>query len=231
MSTKLILYCRVSTEEQAEHGVSMDAQEAQLRAYVAAHSLEVLDVVRDNGVSARTLARRDGLQRALAALRAGDADGLVVTKLDRLSRSVRDVLDLADAAKDARWQLHSVAEHLDTSTAAGRFVLTVLAGLAQMEREQVGERTRAALAHLRSQRKRTSGRPPFGYRFEAGYEVDEPAEQAILGEILELRGAGLGPRRIAGELDARGIDNPRTGHGFTPGTVQAIVRTAERRAG
>ena len=108
--------------------------------------------------------------------------------------------------------------------------MTILAGLAQMEREQTGERTREALAHLRRQGKRTSGKPPFGYRFDDGREVKNPAEQSILGVILELRGQGLGPRRIARELAKVNTPNPRTGRSFSPGTVQAVVRTAERRA-
>ncbi len=182
------------------------------------------------GVSGKSLSGRGGLQQVLAALRAGEADGLVVAKLDRLSRSVRDVLDLVDEAGRRGWQLHSIAEHLDTSTASGRFTLTVLAGLAQMEREQVAERTRAALAHLRSQGKRTSGRAPFGYRFEAGHEVEAPVERPALARILELRADGLGPRRLARALADEQLPNPRTGRAFTPGTLQAIVRTAERRA-
>ncbi|MHC4135089.1 MAG: recombinase family protein [Planctomycetota bacterium] len=227
---RVLAYCRVSTEEQVENGVSMAAQEERVRAYADAHGLDLLDVVRDNGVSARTVAKRAGLQRILHDLRAGQADGVVVAKLDRLSRTTRDVLDLVARADREGWQLHSIQEHLDTRTSHGRFVVTVLAGLAQMEREQTSERTKAALAHLRRQGRRTSGRPPFGFRFEAGLEVGVPAEQEVLRAMLDLRAEGLGARRIARELAGRGAANPRSGRPFTPGTVQAIVRTAERRS-
>jgi len=227
---RVLAYCRVSTDDQAENGVSMEAQEARALAYCDAHALDVLDVVRDNGASARTVTKRAGLQRVLRDLRAGQADGVVVAKLDRLSRTTRDVLDLVARADREGWQVHSIAEHLDTSTPAGRFTVTILAGLAQMEREQASERTKAALAHLRSQGKRTSGRPPFGFRFEDGLEVEVPAEQEVLAAMLELRSGGLGARRIANELVRRDVVNPRSGQPFSHGTVQAIVRTAERRS-
>lgn len=226
---RVLGYVRVSTEEQAEQGVSMDAQAERLRAYCKASDLELVRLEFDNGVSAKTVAKRPGLRRILRDLRAGRAEGLVVAKLDRLSRSVRDVLDLVDEAGRCGWQVHSIAEKLDTSTPAGRFTLTVLAGLSQMEREQTSERTKEALAHLRRQGKRTSGKAPFGYRFEDGLEVEEAGEQTVLRTILELRAQGLGARRLAGELARRNVCNPRTGRSFSAGTVAAVVRTAERR--
>ena len=136
-------YVRVSTEEQAEQGISPEAQEAQLRAYCEAHRLTLAGLVFENGISGRTIRIRPGLVQALQALRGGDVDGIVVTKLDRLSRSARDVLDLVARAEREGWQVYSIGEHLDTSSPSGRLVLTILAGLAQMEREQTAERTKA----------------------------------------------------------------------------------------
>jgi site-specific DNA recombinase len=224
----VIAYLRVSTEEQACEGVSLAAQERQLRAHCDAHGLELLRVERDEGVSGSRLRSRAGLQRALASLRSGEAAGLVVAKLDRLSRSTRDVLDLVALADRQGWELHSLSEQLDTGTPHGRFFVTMLAGLAQMEREQIAERTRAGMAELRRQGKRISGRPPFGFRFEGSELVEVPAEQAILDHILELLGRGLGARRIRAELGD--MPNPRTGRAFGVGTLQAVLRTAARRA-
>ncbi len=142
----VIAYTRVSTEEQANVGVSLAAQERQLRAHCDARSLALLRVECDEGVSGSRLRTRAGLQRALASLRTGEACGLVVTKLDRLSRSTRDVLDLVALADRQGWELHSLGEQLVTSSPHGRFFVTMLAGLAQMEREQIAERTRAGMA-------------------------------------------------------------------------------------
>ncbi|UCF41683.1 MAG: recombinase family protein, partial [Gemmatimonadota bacterium] len=102
----LVGYCRVSTEEQAREGVSLDAQRKRLAAYCTAHGFELAGVESDEGLSGGVPpAQRPGLTRALEQVRRGEAAGLVVVKLDRLSRSVRDVLDLADSAQCTDWRL------------------------------------------------------------------------------------------------------------------------------
>ncbi len=127
----VIGYARVSTEDQAGNGVSLDAQRHRLEAYCAAHGLTLARVEEDAGISARKTTNRPALQRALVALRRGDAAGLVAIKLDRLSRTTRDVLDLVARAEKEDWALHSIEERLDTSSPQGRFVVTLLGALAQ----------------------------------------------------------------------------------------------------
>lgn len=222
-------YLRVSTTEQADKGVSLDAQRTRLRAYCAAHGLALLRVEEDAGVSARKTSNRPALQRALKALAKGDASGLVAVKLDRLSRTTRDVLDLVARAEKEGWALHSIDERLDTGSPQGRFCVTVLGALAQLEREQAGERTRVALAELRRQGRRISGRPPFGFRFEKGRVVEVEEEQRVLARMRRLAGKGAGSYRIASVLNAEGIANPRTGAPWFWGTVRAILEGAARR--
>ena len=89
-TTKAIGYIRVSTDRQADHGVSLEAQKAKLTAYAALYDLELVEVIVDPGASAKTL-KRPGLQRALQLLRQGQATALLVAKLDRLTRSVKDL--------------------------------------------------------------------------------------------------------------------------------------------
>ncbi len=226
---RVLGYCRVSSVEQATSGISLDAQESRLRAYCAAHGLELVRIDVDRGISAKAMHNRAGLQKALRALRKGDAGGLVAVKLDRLSRSTRDVLDLVERADREGWALHSIEERLDTSSPHGRFVVTVLAGLAQMEREQIGERTRHGMAELRRQGKRTSRFPPFGFKWSDGRRVQVPEEQRILKRILRHREQGLGKRRIAKALNAAGCQNPRTQGLWTPSTLASILRSAARR--
>jgi site-specific DNA recombinase len=177
----------------------------------------------------RSVTASPRLQRALVALKRGDVAGLVAVKLDRLSRTTRDVLDLVAAAERQGWALHSIEERLDTSSPHGRFVVTVLAALAQLEREQVSQRTRAAMAELRRQGRRTSRFARFGYRIEGKHLVPVEAEQRLLRQILALRAQGLGPRRIAGALNADGHANPRRGWPWRYGSVKAILRTVEQR--
>jgi hypothetical protein len=113
MKTRVVGYVRVSSEQQAEDGVSLDAQKARLRAYALAMDLELVAVDEDAGVSAKSIQSRPGLLRALSRLDAGDADGILVVKLDRLTRSVRDLGDLVERYFVARFSLLSVLAGVD----------------------------------------------------------------------------------------------------------------------
>jgi DNA invertase Pin-like site-specific DNA recombinase len=213
-------YRRVSTEEQAESGLSLQAQSRRLRAWAEAQGYELVGIESDEEVSGMTWPeKRAGLSAALEALRQGEADGLVATKLDRLSRRVQDMLSLADAFDRNGWLLATVEESIDTTTASGRFFLTQLAGMAQWERDTIAERTQAALAQLARNGRRRSGEAPFGYRHtEAGQVVQEPTEQRTLRRMLKLREDGAGPQEIANQLNEAG----RYKRNGKPWTRQAV---------
>lgn len=205
--TKAVGYIRVSTDKQADHGVSLDAQRAKLDAYAALYDLTLVEVIVDAGASAKTL-DRPGLQRALAMLRKGQAHALLVAKLDRLTRSVEDLGELIRTVfVPGKADLLSVGEQIDTRTAAGRLVLNVLGSVAQWERETIGERTRDALAHKRANGERTSLYAPYGYRLAADDKtlVADEAEQAMLAAIREARQRGLSQRAVVAELTRQGF--------------------------
>jgi site-specific DNA recombinase len=162
ITRRTIGYVRVSTEDQAREGVSMAAQEARIAAYCTAMGWHVSEVISDAGESAKTL-KRPGIVRLLEYVSAGGIERIVVAKLDRLTRSVRDLAELIDLCTKHDVALVSVGETLDTSTAAGRMVVNMLGVVAQWEREAIGERTATSLAHKRRQRL-TYGPTPFGYR-------------------------------------------------------------------
>src|SRR3954454_13023748 len=161
-SMKAIGYVRVSTDRQADHGVSLEAQEAKIRAMATIHSAELLDVIVDGGESAKSL-NRPGLQRLLALINSGQVQAVIVAKLDRLTRSVKDLCGLLELLEKRKVALISVSESLDTGSAAGRLVITIMGAVSQWEREAIGERTRDALRHKRSQGHR-AGNLPYGYR-------------------------------------------------------------------
>lgn len=190
--TRVVGYIRVSTEAQADGGVSLEAQRAKLSAYATAMDLDLVAVHVDAGLSAKTLAR-PGVLAALAMLEGGEAEGLLVAKLDRLTRSVRDLGDLVERYFSARFSLLSVADSIDTRSAAGRLVLNVLASVAQWEREATGERTRDALAHLRREGVRLGGAALGWKRTEAtddnGRRVVAKSDDELsaVARILELR--------------------------------------------
>lgn len=234
-------YLRVSTEEQAKEGVSLAAQRRRIEAWAVAHDSEVAAVFEDDGLSGSLgPERRPGLAAALAMLKRGEANCLVVLKLDRLFRRTRGVLDLVDLSERHRWSLCSVSESLDTKSASGRMVVTVLAAFAQMERDLAAERTVMAFDELRKQGRATSRFTSWGLRTADGaFEVSKgerrklqacEAEVAILELVLVLRSQGLGARRIAGALNTRQISNPRTGRVWTKRQAETLIHAAGGRA-
>lgn len=201
---KTIGYVRVSTDKQAEQGVSLEAQEAKIRAMATVHGSEVSEVIVDGGESAKTL-NRPGMAKLLAVVDAGAVKVVIVAKLDRLTRSVKDLCELLERFERRGVSLVSVAESLDTGSAAGRLVLNIMTAVSQWEREAIGERTRDALRHKRSQGQRI-GNIPFGSRLASDGEHLEPdtAEQAALSEIHGLRNDGATLRGIAAALNHKG---------------------------
>lgn len=224
--TTAIAYLRVSSEKQADHGVSLDAQRDKVEAYAKLYDLELVEVVVDAGVSAKSL-DRPGLNRALGMLEAGEAAALLVVKLDRLTRSVADLGKLVETYFSGRWDLLSVSEQIDTRSAAGRLVLNVLASVSQWEREVIGERTSAAMQFKRSQREYTGGAVPFGYRLDSDgvHIVEHKAEQAVIALARQLKSAGNSLRRVAAGLAEAGHLS-RAGRPFTPKAIQGMVAEA-----
>ena len=206
-TTRTVGYIRVSTDKQVDHGVSLDAQRTKLEAYAALYDLELVEVIVDAGGSAKTL-DRPGLQRALAMLDKGQAEALLVAKLDRLTRSVKDLGTLVEQYFSSdKITLLSVADSIDTRTAAGRLVLNVLGSVAQWERETISERTTDALHHLRSQGHKTGGDVPYGYAVAADGKtlVAAGGEQVLLDAIRSARQRGLSQRQVVAELALQGF--------------------------
>lgn len=224
--TKALGYVRVSTDEQCRDGVSLDAQREKIQAYCSLHDMKLLMIHEDAGISGKEICNRDGLQTCLSKLRDGEANALVCWQLDRLSRSTRDVLELSDLFKQQGWTLHSVTERLDTSSASGRFVLSILASLSQMEREQIGERTSMALQYKKSRGERL-GTTPFGFETEnidgQNQLVAIESEQVVIKRMAELRSQGSTLQTIADILNSEGIPTKRSGK-WHPGTVRYVLQ-------
>jgi DNA invertase Pin-like site-specific DNA recombinase len=229
--TRVVGYVRVSTDGQAEHGVSLEAQREKLAAYCTALDLVLVEIIEDAGVSAKTL-ERPGLTQALEALRTGAADALLVTKLDRLTRSVRDLGSLVeDYFASGQWALLSVGDSIDTRSASGRLVLNVLASVAQWEREAIGERTREALAQVKREGGRLGG-IPLGWRRTGavdshGRRVVEPVadERVTVARIVELRSHALTLREIAATLTREGHPTKRGGQ-WSAASVRLVLARA-----
>jgi len=184
-------YARVSTRDQADKGHSLDAQRSKIAAYATIHDLCLAETAVDDGFSAKTL-ERPGMKRLLHLIRRKAVDVVIVAKLDRITRSVRDLGELVERFQASGVEFASVADNIDTTTASGRLVLNVLGSVAQWERETIAERTADALAHLRSKGKRISRFAPFGYRLNSDGRLEaDPSEQEAARTIRRLRAEGM----------------------------------------
>lgn len=223
---RVVGYVRVSTGKQADTGHSLEAQRAQLAAYCALYGYELVAVEADEGASASTTDGRPGLARALDLCRTGAADAVLVAKLDRLTRSTRDLGALLERAQRGGWGILSVGEQLDTTTAAGRMVVGILGVVSQWQREYIGEQTSATMQSMRARGLYTGGKARYGYRVGTdGDLVPDPAEQAALAAVRELRDAGLSLRATTAELAKRGM-LARSGKPFSLNALMAMEDAA-----
>lgn len=201
-------YIRVSTSMQVESGHSLDAQRQAITSYCSLYDLDLVDIEADEGLSAKTL-ERPGLTRALARMEEGEAGMLVVVKLDRLTRSVADLGELlSNYFGEGGFDLASVSEKIDTTSAAGRLTLNILTSVAQWEREVISERISTAMQHMRSEGKFT-GHAPYGMRVgdDGVHLVEDEDELEVLKVIRAKRSEGLSLRGLADWLNGAGYEN------------------------
>lgn len=215
-----IAYIRVSTQEQATEGVSLEAQQARIEAWCAANGYELAEVCIDAGISGGRMDNRPALKRALEALTPGTA--LVFYSLSRLGRSTRDILEISDLLQGRSADMVSLTEQFDTTTAAGKLMFGMLALLAEFERGLVSERTKMALAQKKAKGE-VYAPVPFGFKAIEGRLVEVRKEAEIVGEVLRQREAGHSYAQIAAYLNEAGIEGKRGGRWY-PSTVHYLVK-------
>lgn len=218
------IYIRVSTEEQAKEGYSISAQKKKLQAFCQSQDWEVAGFYADEGVSAKNT-NRPQLQKMLTDIEMGLIECVLVYRLDRLTRSVFDLYKLLEVFDKHKCSFKSATEVYDTTTAMGRMFITIVAALAQWERENMAERIKFGQTEKVRQRKYTARRPPFGYKIDKDkwqlYIVEEEAR--IVREIFKLYQSGLGANRLAKSLNSRGIFT-REGNKWSPTTVMSVLQ-------
>jgi len=207
---RVIAYVRVSTEEQARSGAGIAAQRRLIGRACRERGWQLVAIEADEAASGKSTRNRPALARTLDALEAGDAGGLIVAKLDRLSRSVRDFCEMLDRSQRQRWALVCLDLGLDTSTPTGKFTAQIIAAVAELERELIGQRTREALAEKRA----------------AGVHIGRP--QSIPPNLAEriraMRAAGATLEGICDTLTAEGIPTPRGGAQWRPSSIVRALR-------
>jgi site-specific DNA recombinase len=204
--SKAIGYTRVSTGRQASEGVSMDMQEAKIRAYCDYKGYTLIHLCSDEGISGSGKVDRPGLEsvREWCNIHKNDTPpvAVVIYSLSRFTRSTKELLDFVDVfIINGKIELHSVVEALDTSSPTGRFMLKVMGAMNELEREQIVERTKAALDHKRTNNEKLGGYVPYGYSISTvngtKYLVLDQYEQDIITRIQQYHGIGMSMNKIA----------------------------------
>jgi site-specific DNA recombinase len=223
-------YVRVSTDEQAREGCSLDNQEARIRHYAESQEWELAEMYREEGFSGKTTDRPQ-LQRLLADVKAKKLDVVLVYRVDRLTRKQKDLWYLLeDVFEKHKVGFKSVVEPFDTTTAQGKAFLGMLAVFAQLERDAIAERTKDALANKIANGENV-GAPAYGYKVEDGKLIEVPEEQEVLAAIRKMR-SGKKPKtykEIADRLNEDKIPCKRQGK-WHPSTVR-MIHMNDRSAG
>lgn len=205
---RAIGYIRVSTADQAVNGISLDAQRATLEAEAQRRGWGI-EVVADEGIGGAA-GRRPGLDEALTRLDAGEAGALMVTRLDRMTRSVAGLSTILGRAQSGGWEVVMLSPGIDTTDPAGRFTTSILACAAQYERDLIGQRTREALAHKKAQ----------GGTLGRRRNVDP----AVVARIQAQRADKKSLRAIADQLNAEGVPTAQGGARWHASTVSAVLK-------
>lgn len=215
-------YARVSTEEQAKEGFSIEAQTKILQAYAIVKGYDNVIMYVDDGYSGKNL-RRPEVQRMIADCKAHRLDGVAVWRYDRLSRSLRDTLSLVEDIFNANGiAFISTSEQIDTTTPSGRLVLNILASCAQNEREVTEQRVRMVCMELAKQCKHMGGLPPFGYRVvNERLQVYEPEAEAVR-TLFRMYTEGHGYGDLLKYLDGNGFTTIR-GNSFRKNSLYEIL--------
>ena len=192
------LYVRVSSREQAEEGYSLAAQENTLRQYCRMMGWQLAGVYKDEGISGKNT-HRAGLQQLLVAAQKGSISKVITLKLDRLSRNSKDLLNLTDDLEKMGVSICYVKDQIDTSTAAGKMMRTIMSAMAQFESDIAKERTLSVKEELARQGKFAGGNSSYGYDYNKEHQkfVVKENEATIVKKIFSKYIAGESLYKIA----------------------------------
>jgi DNA invertase Pin-like site-specific DNA recombinase len=208
-----LLYIRVSTVQQATDGVSLGAQERELISAASLAGYTEVEMVREEGRSGKSIKGRPELRSALDRLNKGQAVALFVTRVDRLARSTKDFLTIIDQANQHSCRLVLLDLNLDTSTYQGRFVVTIMGALAEMERAIIGERQKDVHRDRRAQGK--------VWGVDLGPKSKIPLE--VMERIRDMREKGMSYHAIATQLNADGVPTALNGQQWHGSTIRKML--------
>ncbi|GAE93884.1 phage DNA invertase [Gracilibacillus boraciitolerans JCM 21714] len=199
-----VIYARVSTEEQASEGYSIEAQKQLLRDYAKHRNIQIIDEYIDEGRSGKSIEGRPQMLRLLRDAKDTKFDAVITYKLDRLARKTRDSLEIIETLERHNVQLMSYSESIDTSTPGGKMFYTVLSSISEMERSTIIDRVKMGM-NQRAKQGKWNGGIVFGYNVVDKELVVNEDEAAIVQDIFNLADKGYGFKKIAYDLNKRGI--------------------------
>jgi len=222
--TKAYGYVRVSTEEQADSGLGLEAQRQRIQAYCTLKGIELTQVFEDAGVSGgKPLSSRPAGAKLLAATKKGKTI-VIVAKLDRLFRSVADAANSINDFDKKGIELVAISEGFDMSSPYGRAMCQMASVFAELERNMIAERTRTAL-RVKIGKGERCGKVRYGYDLAADgkHLVENAAEQEGIALMRSLRDSGMTLEAVAAELTARNIAT-KEGGAWLPTTIWTILK-------
>ncbi|HEY0828671.1 MAG TPA: recombinase family protein [Bacilli bacterium] len=224
-------YARVSTNDQVRYGVSLPMQVEKIKRQAIVADVELIDVLVEEGVSGmKHLSQRPKGQQLLRAIKENNVRHIIIWRIDRAFRNASDALKNIDT-----WSKQDISVSIvdmggapiNTSTATGKFMISIMVALAEMERNLTAERTSAALRHI----KETGGaytHPPLGFTRVGDEFIANPNEQDLLRHMWELHKSGCSYRKIAIQLKKNNIYSKRGGQNWHPYTIQTIIKRINR---
>jgi site-specific DNA recombinase len=215
-------YVRVSTRNQADNGISLENQKERIKKYCDFYNLELIEILEDHK-SGKSLKGRTAALDIISRIEKKEFDCLVIYKLDRLGRSVIDLVGLTELMAKHGVDLHSLEEKIDTSTALGRFFFVTLASLAQLERDLISERTKSALSTKRANGGKGCYNAPFGKMAKGDRWIDNPEELKAIRIVKEMKLQGVKSRFIAEHMNMNGFRD-RQGRPYTSLLVRKLSK-------
>ena len=187
--TLAAIYIRVSTEEQAQHGYSLAGQEDVLKNYSAALGYQLYRIYRDEGKSAKDMKNRPSMQEMLVDAQAQKFRAIFIYKLDRFSRSLKDLILTIDKLKEWNIDFVSLQDRIETASASGKLMFHIISAFAEFERNIIGERTTFGMSR-KSKEGGATTKPPFGYKMIDKKLMPDPEKAHLVPQIFEEFNAG-----------------------------------------